>query len=193
MCVQWVDEFEQQVAAHPSVVDPGLARAGLALLGALPADTGRAVLLVTDLHAQRPGLSPGAVAGACPQSRTWATRHTTRPSTCSTAPSGCTPSRPGWPTGWPACSRSTPVRLRRWLFARCVLEAPGDPALADVASRSTDSRHRGRPRPTGGRGPVACPKRPAWAACPPGDHRRGRWHPENSRKAPPGPDFGARG
>jgi streptomycin 6-kinase len=27
------------------------------------------------------------------------------------------------------------VRLRRWLFARCVLEAPGDPALPDVAIR----------------------------------------------------------
>ena len=27
------------------------------------------------------------------------------------------------------------VRLRRWLFARCVLEAPGEPALADVARR----------------------------------------------------------
>jgi streptomycin 6-kinase len=28
-----------------------------------------------------------------------------------------------------------PVRLRRWLFARCVLEAVGDPALTDVARR----------------------------------------------------------
>src|SRR5829696_3347145 len=28
-----------------------------------------------------------------------------------------------------------PVRLRRWLFARCVLESPGEPALADVARR----------------------------------------------------------
>jgi streptomycin 6-kinase len=27
------------------------------------------------------------------------------------------------------------VWLRRWLFAPCVLEAPGDPALADVAHR----------------------------------------------------------
>jgi streptomycin 6-kinase len=27
------------------------------------------------------------------------------------------------------------VRLRRWLFARCVLEARGDPVLADVALR----------------------------------------------------------
>jgi len=28
-----------------------------------------------------------------------------------------------------------PVRLRRWLFARCVLASPGEPALADVAHR----------------------------------------------------------
>jgi streptomycin 6-kinase len=28
-----------------------------------------------------------------------------------------------------------PVRLRRWLFARCVLKAPGEPALTDVALR----------------------------------------------------------
>jgi streptomycin 6-kinase len=27
------------------------------------------------------------------------------------------------------------VRLRRWLFARCVLESPGEPVLADVARR----------------------------------------------------------
>jgi streptomycin 6-kinase len=26
-------------------------------------------------------------------------------------------------------------RLRRWLFARCVLEAPGSPGLADIARR----------------------------------------------------------
>jgi len=28
-----------------------------------------------------------------------------------------------------------PVRLRRWLFARCVQESPGDPPLADVVRR----------------------------------------------------------
>ena len=28
-----------------------------------------------------------------------------------------------------------PVRLRRWLFARCVIESPGDPVLADAARR----------------------------------------------------------
>ena len=27
------------------------------------------------------------------------------------------------------------LRVRRWLFARYVLEVPGDPALADVALR----------------------------------------------------------
>ena len=28
-----------------------------------------------------------------------------------------------------------PVRLRRWLFARCVLESPDEPALAEAARR----------------------------------------------------------
>lgn len=28
-----------------------------------------------------------------------------------------------------------PLRLRRWLFARCVQESPDEPALADVARR----------------------------------------------------------
>ena len=27
------------------------------------------------------------------------------------------------------------MRVRRWLMARCVLEVPGDPALAGVARR----------------------------------------------------------
>jgi streptomycin 6-kinase len=28
-----------------------------------------------------------------------------------------------------------PVRLRRWLFTRCVLQSPDEPALADLARR----------------------------------------------------------
>lgn len=51
MCEQWADEFEARIAANPSLVDPGLARASIALFHALPAGADRQVLLATDLHA----------------------------------------------------------------------------------------------------------------------------------------------
>jgi streptomycin 6-kinase len=51
MCEQWADEFEVPLAAGLVPLDPGLARAGIALLRTLPATAERHVLLATDLHA----------------------------------------------------------------------------------------------------------------------------------------------
>jgi streptomycin 6-kinase len=57
MCRAWADEFEASFHADPLGLDPGLARAGIALLRELPATTTATamtnsdVLLCTDLHA----------------------------------------------------------------------------------------------------------------------------------------------
>jgi streptomycin 6-kinase len=135
MCAQWVGEFGEQLAAAPNMVDPGLARDGMALFLALSADADGAVLLVTDLHA-------GNVLAA--QRRPWlvidpkpyvgdpaydATQHLLN----------CAERLQDDPTGLAARMAGLlevdPLRVRRWLFARCVLESPGDPGLSDVARR----------------------------------------------------------
>jgi streptomycin 6-kinase len=53
MCAAWADEFEAEYAtADPAHrIDPGLARAGIALFRSLPTTATRQVLLCTDLHA----------------------------------------------------------------------------------------------------------------------------------------------
>jgi streptomycin 6-kinase len=52
MCAAWAEEFEQEYAAAGAAdrIDPGLARAGIALFRALPETAGSQVLLCTDLH-----------------------------------------------------------------------------------------------------------------------------------------------
>ena len=51
MCRSWADRFEQCGAAGAPRLDPGLARAGIALLRELPVTADPPVLLCTDLHA----------------------------------------------------------------------------------------------------------------------------------------------
>src|SRR5215472_14462948 len=53
MCAAWADEFEARYAATDPAhrIDPGLARAGIALFRSLPVTAARQVLLCTDLHA----------------------------------------------------------------------------------------------------------------------------------------------
>lgn len=53
MCEQWADEFEERYARTPRVdrIDPGVARAGIALFRQLPTSSAHDVLLCTDLHA----------------------------------------------------------------------------------------------------------------------------------------------
>jgi len=52
MCAAWAGEFEQNYAAAGPAdrLDPGLARAGIALFRSLPQTAGRHALLCTDLH-----------------------------------------------------------------------------------------------------------------------------------------------
>ena len=52
MCAVWAEEFEQEFAAARATgrIDPGLARAGIALFRALPGTAEDRALLCTDLH-----------------------------------------------------------------------------------------------------------------------------------------------
>lgn len=51
LCDAWADEFSDDLAEEPGALDPGLARAGMALFRDLPRDAGPHALLATDLHA----------------------------------------------------------------------------------------------------------------------------------------------
>lgn len=51
MCDMWAAEFDRARAAGPGALDPGIARAGIALYRSLPRDPGPRLLLATDLHA----------------------------------------------------------------------------------------------------------------------------------------------
>ena len=51
MCDQWADWFERDCEPDSRGFDPGLARAGMAVLRELPRSADRSVLLCTDLHA----------------------------------------------------------------------------------------------------------------------------------------------
>jgi streptomycin 6-kinase len=134
MCDQWADEFAATVAAEPRLVDPGLAREGIALFRALPATADRETLLVTDLHAgnvlaaeREPWLvvDPKPYVGDPTYD---ALQHLLNCDRLHADPAGL--------AGRLADLLELDAdRLRRWLFARCVLEAPGDPALLAVARR----------------------------------------------------------
>jgi streptomycin 6-kinase len=53
MCDHWADGFERRhTAGHAERIDPGIARAGVALFRALPASAPDERLLCTDLHAE---------------------------------------------------------------------------------------------------------------------------------------------
>ncbi|MHA6620417.1 aminoglycoside phosphotransferase family protein [Pseudonocardia sp. DLS-67] len=51
MCDWWAGEFEDDLAAEPGALDPGLARAGVELFRGLPREDVARRLLATDLHA----------------------------------------------------------------------------------------------------------------------------------------------
>jgi streptomycin 6-kinase len=135
MCHAWADEFTARVAAQPGVIDAGLAREGISLFRALPATTDRQVLLATDLHAgnvlaaeREPWLvvDPKPYVGDPTYD---ALQHMLN----------CAERLHGDPAAMAGRMADLlgldPVRLRRWLFARCVQESLDCPSLADVARR----------------------------------------------------------
>ena len=140
MCQRWADEFEQSIDAGDAPhVDPGLARAGIALFRELPAtantntDTDTQVLLCTDLHA-------GNVLAAAREP--WLAidpkPHVGDPAYDPLQHMlNCEERLHADPRG--LARRMAGLldldagRVLLWLFARCVQESAGCPALAEVA------------------------------------------------------------
>jgi streptomycin 6-kinase len=137
MCAAWAGEFERDYAAAGPAdrIDPGLARAGIALFRALPQTAGREVLLCTDLHgdnilaAQR---APWLVIDPKPYLGDPAydvlqhmlnceSRLAADPAALATRMAGLA----GLDGG----------RVRQWLFARSVQESIGSPLMRQVAAR----------------------------------------------------------
>jgi len=137
MCQAWVDEFHKRLAAIPNgtqVIDPGLAQAGTELFVALAEDAEQQVLLCTDLHA-------GNVLAA--QREPWLVID---PKPYLGDPCydvlqhllNCEQRLADDPAG--LAQRMADLldldgnRVRRWLFARCVIEGVDDPPLQAVAA-----------------------------------------------------------
>jgi len=133
LCAAWADESEAKPAAGG--LDPGLRRDGLALFRELPASAERQVLLCTDLHA-------GNVLAA--RREPWLVidpkPHVGDPTYDALQHMLNCPGRlqadPGALVDRLAGLLDLDAgRLARWLFARCVEEAPDWPTLAPVARR----------------------------------------------------------
>ncbi|HEY6539164.1 MAG TPA: aminoglycoside phosphotransferase family protein [Candidatus Dormibacteraeota bacterium] len=135
MCDSWVDEFEESQSRFLGRLDEGLVREGCRLFRLLPRTAGRRVLLCTDLHAanilaaeREPWLmiDPKPYVGdptydALQHLFNCRGRLLADPEQLVTRMAGL--------LGLES------ARLRRWLFARCVLGAGDAPELAAVASR----------------------------------------------------------
>jgi streptomycin 6-kinase len=132
MCDAWADQREDRPGTR---LDPGLAREGLALFRSLPADADRAVLLVTDLHAGNvlaAEREPWLVIDPKPYVGDPAydpLQHLLNCPDRLSADPGALADRMADLCG---VGRD---RLRLWLFARCVVESPWWPGLAEVARR----------------------------------------------------------
>jgi streptomycin 6-kinase len=137
MCAAWADEFEREYAAAGAAdrIDPGLARAGIALFRDLPGTADAQVLLCTDLHgdnilaAQRAPwlvIDPKPYVGdpaydVLQHMLNCEDRLAADPAALATRMAGLA----GLDAG----------RVRQWLFARSVQESVGSPLMRAVARR----------------------------------------------------------
>jgi streptomycin 6-kinase len=137
MCAAWADKFERDYAsAGPAgQVDPGLARAGIALFRALPGSADAHVLLCTDLHgdnilaAQRARwlvIDPKPYVGDPAYD---VLQHMLNCDDRLAADPAALADRMADLAGLDA------GRVRQWLFARSVQESVGSPLMAEVARR----------------------------------------------------------
>jgi streptomycin 6-kinase len=133
MCRQWADSFEQRAAAGQLPLDPGLARAGIALFRELPATATSQVLLCTDLHAGNvlaAAREPWLAIDPKPYVGDPAYDPLQHMLNCDerlrSDPHGLARRMAG-------LLGLDPGRVLLWLFARCVQESPEWPSLAAVA------------------------------------------------------------
>ncbi len=137
MCAAWADGFEREYAAAGAAdrIDPGLARAGIALFRDLPGTADAQVLLCTDLHgenilaAQR---APWLVIDPKPYVGDPAydvLQHMLNCEDRLAADPAALAARMAGLAGLDA------GRVRQWLFARSVQESAGWPLMREVARR----------------------------------------------------------
>jgi len=137
MCAAWAGEFERKYAAASPAdrLDPGLARAGIALFRALPQTAGSRVLLCTDLHGdnilaalRRPWLviDPKPYVGDPAYD---VLQHMLNCEGRLAADPGALARRMADLAGLDGS------RVRQWLFARSVQESVGWPLMRHVAGR----------------------------------------------------------
>lgn len=133
MCDQWADGFLARYQPGPASLDGGLVRAGIELFRALPGTADQAVLLCTDLHAGNVLAAvrePWLMIDPKPYLGDPAYDPLQHMLNCERRlvddPRGLAGRMAGL-LGLDA------ERLLLWLFARCVQESPGRPALARVA------------------------------------------------------------
>lgn len=131
MCTEWAAEFDERFV--PGVLDPGLARAGMALFRGLPADAVESALLWTDLHAENvlaAEREPWLAIDPKPYVGDRAYDVLQHLLNCrerlATDPVGLAARMAG-------LLDLDPLRVTRWLFARCVQESVGVPRFRAAA------------------------------------------------------------
>ncbi len=133
MCQTWADEFADAAGREPPELDPGVARDGVELFRSLPASAGRHVLLATDLHAENvlsAEREPWLVIDPKPHvgdPAYDALQHMLNCDRLLTDPAGLA-------RRLASLLDIDADRLLLWLFARCVVESPGNPDAAGVAA-----------------------------------------------------------
>jgi streptomycin 6-kinase len=139
MCEQWGAQFDASRAAGRVSLDAGLAEHGIALFRSLPTTADRQVMLCTDLHAgnvlaaeREPWLmiDPKPYVGDPTYD---VLQHMLN------CPKRLHDDPLGLIAGLADLLDLDRERLRLWMFARCVQEAPDWPSLADVARRLAPS------------------------------------------------------
>ena len=136
MCDWWADEFQAKytaASARETLLDPGLARAGIELFRALPGTSERTVLLCTDLHHENvlaARREPWLVIDPKP----YVGDPTYDPlQHMLNFPARLDADPAGFVGRMAALLDLDAQRLRQWLFARCVQESIDQPHLRGVA------------------------------------------------------------
>jgi len=137
ICATWADEFEAGYAAAPLAdrIDPGLARAGMALFRELPGTATDQVLLCTDLHAENvlaASRQPWLVIDPKPYIGDPAYDVLQHMLNCDGRLAINAAGLAGRMAGLAGLD---PGRVRAWLFARAVQESVGSPLLRHVAQQ----------------------------------------------------------